>query len=461
MHLAGPGEVVISGHARDQLTPDLDADVEDLGDCYLRHVSEPVRAYRIGPPGPRPVIKPSRSMDEMKPTIAVVPFSPHHIPADRDIVGEVLADEVIRALSRSPDVSVISRLSTTVFRGRAVPVAEIGAILNADYVLSGAYSGDERNVVLDAELADAKTGRILWTDRLKGSVADLLTGEQELVSSLVYEVSAAVIRRELQRSRSEPLPTLRAYTLLMGAIALLHRLSLRDFNEARTLLQALIDRGVRQPAPLAWLAKWHVLRVQQGWSEDERQDAYLASEATKHALDMDPECSLALAIDGLVHTHFTKKHDLAMERFDQAIAAEPNNPLAWLLKGTLQAFMSQGDEAVENTQRAIKLTPLDPHRYYYDSLSATACISAGRYQKALDLALRSLRANRKHTSTLRAVAVSQWQLGQHEAARETMKELLKLDPTMTVGRWLERAAAAPYRLGQEVADVFRKLGVPN
>jgi adenylate cyclase len=176
---------------------------------------------------------------------------------------------------------------------------------------------------------------------------------------------------------------------------------------------------------------------------------------------MDPECSLALAIDGLVHTHFTKKHDLAMERFDQAIAAEPNNPLAWLLKGTLQAFMSQGDEAVENTQRAIKLTPLDPHRYYYDSLSATACISAGRYQKALDLALRSLRANRKHTSTLRAVAVSQWQLGQHEAARETMKELLKLDPTMTVGRWLERAAAAPYRLGQEVADVFRKLGVPN
>jgi adenylate cyclase len=461
MNLAGPGEIVISAHARDQLTADLDADVEDLGDCYLRHVSQPVRAYRIGPPGPRPVIKPSRSMDEMKPTIAVVPFAPHNVPAERDVIGEVLAEEVIRTLSRSPDMSVISRLSTTVFRGRDASVAEIGGVLSADYVLSGRYTADGRNLALNAELADAKTGRILWTERLNGSIADLLTGEQELVSRLVSEIGAAVIRRELQRSRAEPLPTLRAYTLLMGAIALMHRLSLRDFNEARTLLQALIDRGVRQPAPLAWLAKWHVLRVQQGWSEDERQDAYLASEATKHALDMDAECSLALAVDGLVHTHLSRKLDVAMDRYDQAILADPNNPLAWLLKGTLQAFMSQGEEAVDNTQRAIKLTPLDPHRYYYDSLAATACLSAGRWDQALSLAQRSLRANRKHTSTLRAVAVAQWQLGQHDSARQTAHQLMQLEPTLTVSRWLERAPSAPYRLGQEVAEVFRKLGVPD
>jgi len=52
--LAGPGEIVVSADVRDQLAPVLDADVEDLGLCYLKHVHEPVRAYRIGPPGPRP-----------------------------------------------------------------------------------------------------------------------------------------------------------------------------------------------------------------------------------------------------------------------------------------------------------------------------------------------------------------------------------------------------------------------
>ena len=46
--LAGPGEIVISSELRDQLTDGLDAELEDLGDCHLKHVAEPVRAYRVG-----------------------------------------------------------------------------------------------------------------------------------------------------------------------------------------------------------------------------------------------------------------------------------------------------------------------------------------------------------------------------------------------------------------------------
>jgi adenylate cyclase len=461
MSLAGPGEIVISAHARDQLTADLDADVEDLGDCFLRHVSQPVRAYRVGPPGPRPVIKPSRSMEEMKPTIAVVPFAPHLVPADRDVIGEVLAEEVIRALSRSPELSVISRLSTTVLRGRNLAISEIGGLLNADYVLSGRYGGDESRVVLDAELSDAKSGRILWTDRLRGSVEDLLTGRQELVSQLISEIGAAVVRRELQRSRVEPLPTLRAYTLLMGAIALMHRLSLHEFNEARRLLDALIERGTHQPVPYAWLANWHVLRVQQGWSTDDRQDAYWALEATKRALDMDPECSLALAVDGFVHTNLLKKLDVARDCYEHAIRANPSNPLAWLLKGTLHAFMNEGAEAMHDAERALSLSPLDPHHYFYDSLAATACIAGKRYERALELSRRSLRANCKHTSTLRVMTVAQFELGLHRDAQATVQQLLRLDPGLTVSGWLERSPAAPYPIGKQTAEALRKSGLPE
>jgi class 3 adenylate cyclase len=49
--LAGPGDIVISAKIRDRLVPGLDAEIEDLGECYLRHVTKPVHAYRITPPG--------------------------------------------------------------------------------------------------------------------------------------------------------------------------------------------------------------------------------------------------------------------------------------------------------------------------------------------------------------------------------------------------------------------------
>jgi class 3 adenylate cyclase/tetratricopeptide (TPR) repeat protein len=459
--LAGPGEIVVSAQVREQLTPTLDADVEDLGECFLKHVQHPVRAYRIGPPGPRPAIMPAFSPGELRPTLAVIPFASRDAAADHHVLGDVLAEEMIRELSRSPDLNVISRLSTSAFRWRQSTLAEINAHLSADYVLSGVYRADARRVVLDVELAEASSAQIVWAQRLEDQLAGIIGGEQELIGRVVADVGAAMISRELQRARSQALPTLKSYTLLMGAIALMHRMSRRDFEEARKLLQALIDRATRQSIAHAWLAHWYVLRVQQGWSDDQKRDSYIALECTKRALDTDPDCSLALAIDGAVHTNLLKRLDVARERYELACAANPNNALAWLLKGTLHAFTDEGASAVQCTGQALKLSPLDPHRYYYDSLAATAHLTAGQDDQALALAQRSLRANRSHTSTLRVQAVAQWRLGHRQEARQSVRRLLELEPDLTIARYLKRTPAAPYKIGKEIARVLGEAGVPS
>ncbi len=461
MSLAGPGEIVISQHVRDGLTASLDADVEDLGDCFVRHLTQPIRAYRIGPPGRHPVIRQGALLEELAPSIAVIPLASRNIAHDHGVLGEVLAEEIIRGLSHSSSLNLVSRLSTTAFRGRDVPLSEVGARLNADYVLSGAYGNDDKRLKLDVTLSETKTGRILWAESLEDDAFAILSGEQELIGRLITAVNAAVTTRELQRTRSQPLPTLKAYTLLMSAVSLMYRLSLPDFEEARRLLQELVDRGIRHPIPLAWLANWHVLRVQQGWSQDPRQDTYLALEATKRALDIDPDCSLALAINGFANVNLLKKFDVAYESYESALEINPSNSLAWLLKGTLHAFRSEGQQAVDHTERALKLSPLDPHRWFYDSLATTACLANQQYERAFELAQRSLRANRKHTSTWRVMTIAQWQLGRLDDARKSVQELMKLQPTLTVSGWLRSSPAADYPIGRAAAEVLRRAGVPE
>ncbi len=460
--LAGPGEIVVSADIRDQLIPMLDADIEDLGSCYLKHVHEPVRAYRVGPPGPRPVIEPgSATVPDLRPTVAVIPFSARGGEPEHLVLGEVLADEIIATLSRTAEMNVISRLSTTVFRGRDASLGEVSAYLNATYVLSGAYRVAGNKFKLTAELAEAKSGTVVWSESLDGNVAGIVNGKDGLIDQVVSGVSAAVMARELERAQSKPLPTLESYTLLMGAIALMHRLSSEDFSRARQMLQALTERAPRQAIPWAWMAKWYVLRVQQGWSDNLEVDARLAMDCTRRALDADPRCSLALVIDGLVNTNLTKKLDVAQQRYELALRANPNDSLAWLLKGTLHAFKGEGKPAVEGTQRALRLSPLDPLRYYYDSLAATAAMSAGQHERAIRLADRSLRANRTHTSTFRAKAISQWQLGRHEDARKTVGELLRLEPTLTVAKWLERSPTNGYETGKIWSRALLGAGVPG
>lgn len=356
---------------------------------------------------------------------------------------------------------MISRLSTSAFRWRQISVAEIGTHLNADYVLSGVYRVDVPRLVLDVELAAAGSAYIVWSQRLVDDLAGILSGEQELIGRVVADIGRAVMTHELQRARSQALPTLKSYSLLMAAIGLMHSTSREDFEEARRLLQTLIDRATRQSIAHASLAHWYVLRVQQGWSSDQARDSYIALESTKRALDADSNCSLALAIDGAVHTNLLKRLDVAEQRYDRAIQANPNDSLAWLLKGTLHAFTDNGASAVHCTGKALQLSPLDPHRYYYDSLAATANLTAGRYDQALALAGRSLRANRTHTSTLRVMAVSQWCLGQHDDARATVRRLLELEPDLTIARYLKRTPSAPYKIGKQIAGVLRAAGVPD
>ncbi len=300
-----------------------------------------------------------------------------------------------------------------------------------------------------------------WAGQVTGSVQDILGGQQELISQIFSNVANSIQSCELQRAYANPLPTLESYTLLMSGIALMHRMLPADFLEAQQMLQAVIDRAPRHAVPQSWMANWYVLRVQQGWTEDPANDRRCALDCTRRALDTDPDSSLALAINALVHTHMTREFDIAADRYALAVRANSNNSLAWLLKGTLHAFRDEGAEAVADTQRAISLSPLDPHRYYYDTLAATAYLAARKYELAIKYARSSLRANRRHTSTLRAMAIAQWQLGREPEARDTVAELMRLEPGLTITGYLKRSPSAGYRTGQEWSEALQQAGVPQ
>jgi class 3 adenylate cyclase/TolB-like protein len=460
--LAGPGEIVASAALREALTPVLDADVEDLGDCHLKHVRLPVRAYRIGPPGDWPVIEPGTSvLPELRPTIAVIPFAGRGVAPEHAVLGEVLAEEIISALSRTPELNVISRLSTTAFGGRQTSLAEVQAHLRANYVVSGGYRVAGARVTLAAELAEARSGHVVWSDRLQGDVGAIVGGDDDLTRRIVAAIGHAVTACETERALSHSMPTLESYTLLLGAVALMHRLSPCSFERARQMLQALKERVPRHAIPDAWLAKWYVLRVQQGWSADPKLDARQALDCTRRALDADAHCALAMAIDGFVHTNLLKRLDIAEQRYDMALDANPNESLAWLLKGTLHAFKGEGRQAVDSTLQALRLSPLDPLKYFYDSLAATAALAAGEYERAIEHARRSLRANRTHTSTLRALAIAQVQTGRDAEARETVRELLRLEPTLTVRAYLERSPSSAFETGRIWSGALRAAGLPE
>lgn len=396
----------------------------------------------------------------LRPTVAVIPWTPRIPCAYRFGAGDLLADEVIGVISRSDDLYVVSRLSTAVFRRRCGALADIRRALGADYVVTGAYHLSGRSLLASVEVSDTANSRVLFADRFTGDVGDLLTGNSELVARIVEATSAAIVRHQLERVGNVPLASLESYTLLMAAVSLVHRATPADFERARIILQDLIERHPRHPIPRAWLAKWHVLRVQQGWSRDFPREAALAHDQTKAALDSDGQCSLALAVDGFVNCILLKDFDAAARSYTRAIEVNPNESLAWLFKSTMHAFKGEGADAVHSAERALRLSPLDPVRYFYESLAATAAVAAGRYEEGLAMAQRSWSANRRFASSLRAIVISQVLLGRLSDARQSAHALLRLEPTLTASGYLQRHPSGAYPIGKVWSESLRAAGVP-
>jgi tetratricopeptide (TPR) repeat protein len=82
-------------------------------------------------------------------------------------------------------------------------------------------------------------------------------------------------------------------------------------------------------------------------------------------------------------------------------------------------------------EQALSLSPLDPMIYYFNSLAGLANLIAERYDRAIELSMRSLRENRLHTPTLRNLAAAFALTGRRDEAREMIASLMELEPRLT------------------------------
>ncbi|MEP5625084.1 MAG: hypothetical protein ABJP82_21140, partial [Hyphomicrobiales bacterium] len=458
--LAGSGEVIVPENVQRDLAAGLDCVFMDVGDHHFSGYNNPIRCYKALPRTDNREITSLLDPEDLLPTIAVIPFTSRSASQDTQVIGEVFADDIISLLSRSLELNVISRLSTTEFRHRRTSLAEIGSVLSADFVLTGRYTDNSGKIVIVIELSEVKSGRILWTDQTEQKIVRVLD-TTDIVDWIVSNVRRSILNREVSRARSNPVRLLKNHTLLMSAVSLMHRLLPTDFDAARVLLENLMERMPNQPTPLAWMARWHVLRVQQGWTEFPEEDAAAALSCTKRALDLDPENVLALVSEGFVLTNLLRQLDEAEVRYDKALEISPNDAVGRLLRGTLFAFRGEGARAMRDTERSLHLTPLDPQRFFFLSLSASACIAAEDYERALKLSDWSLRANSTHTSTLRVKAVAQMRLNQVEEARRTGEKLMKLQPNLRVSDWLRNSPSREFPVGRAFFETLKEIGIPN
>jgi TolB-like protein len=461
-----PGQTIGSARVRDGLTDGVDADIHDLGTQEVRGLPrhrvyrfEPLANGDLAPPNPRRLLI-AADAGAMKASLVVLPFDTVGGSGAAVAAGELFTDAIIAALSRGSRLRLISRLSAKALQRRPLDAVERAELVGANYVLSGRVVVRGRALDLYYELIDAATGTLLAVDMVPAGANDLLSTQSDLICKVAGAACQAILRNELELVRRQAIPNLSSYTLMLGGINLMHRFGRKDFMLAKSLLTTLTERAPRHAEPHAWLARWHVFNAVQGWSRARDRGRSKTREFSDRAMQLDPDSSIALTVAGSARIALDQDVDGGRRLYEQALRANPSEPLAWLLLGTSHSFKGEGAPAMECTRKAVALSPLDPMGFFFDTHMAAAAVADGQYGLAIELASQSLRLNCEHSSTLRTLAISQSLGGQRAAARATVQQLLGLQPELTVARFLKDSPAAPYAHGQRLAAALKRAGLP-
>lgn len=398
--------------------------------------------------------------ETLLPLIAVLPFVQLSPGEDASPLGSLISEELSRSLARSQAFTVTSYLASRQFDLSRVRPSEVSAVAGVKYLLSGTVHANGQKWAAEIELHDAEREQVIWSRHFEGPLSQLMAGESAALSEATRQVGQTLVGEAVRIAGFKPLSSLEGHTLLMAAISMMQEMTPDRFGRAREILTVLLDRDPKHPLVLTWMGFWHVLRVQKGFSSNRQLDADLADQFARSALVADPSFSLAHTLKGVISSHLLFHFDQAQNSYDLALKDNPNEALAILMKGATWAYQGRPIEAVELTDAARRLTPLGPQKYYFDSVSAFANLSAHNYDRAIELAERSLQANATYPASLRTKAIALQLSGRAGEAREVVQNLMAASPKFNLTQYHQEHAAAATKAGDEWADALKQAGVP-
>jgi adenylate cyclase len=430
-----PGGVILSGAVYDLVRGMVGGEARDLGFLRLKNFERPVRAYALS--GPRSLVTRTRWSRGSRPSIAVLPFVEHGVPSEQTYFGDGVVEDIVGGLASLHELLVISRNSTLKYRERPADLPAIGNELGVRYILSGSVRRTDNRIRISAELADAETLGVLWSDRVNGDISDLFTVQDRLTERVIQTIAPHIYGAEIRRVVRKRTENFDAYDYMLRGLDLLYRLTPQEFDQAHQMFQKSIELDESYAVPYALTALWHSIRANQGWSPDPAQDRAAVDRFAAAALERDPLDVWALSLSGHLRSLLFRDFESALVLFDRAIYASPNSSFAWARSSPTFAYMGDGAEARRRAEEALRLSPFDSQIFFIHTTMGIAAYTQGDYEGAVVAARRAYAENPRYTANIRFLAASLAAAGSLEEARRIGRVLHQLEPGFRVRKFCE------------------------
>ncbi len=455
--LAEAGGICISAKVYEEVRDRIEAAFVDLGEQALKNIAAPVRVYRIAVASSQPAARAAPRKDEtaVKPSIIVLPLTNMSATADDEFFADGLTEDIITELSRFRELFVISRNTAFKYKGKTVDVRQVARELGVQYVVEGSVRRAGNRVRITVQLIDGESDRHVWAERYDRDLADIFAVQDEITIAIVATLPGRMEAATRERAARKPTENIGAYECVITAKVLHHR-SVRTENDKAL---ELIERAIALDEKYAHAHAWRACILGQRWIYQWTDDmAALEKEIARElgiALGLDDNDSDVHRILAAINV---TQNNLEQAGYHQgrALGLNSNDDLIVVQQGELLTWLGHAEEGIEWIQRAMRLNPFHPERFW--GHLGRAYFVARRYAEAIEALQHVNSTDPGHFALLAACHA---QAGNDAAARANAAEVLKRQPTFTVTAFLQLLHYKDARDIEHHRDALLKAGLPQ
>jgi TolB-like protein/DNA-binding winged helix-turn-helix (wHTH) protein/lipopolysaccharide biosynthesis regulator YciM len=356
------------------------------------------------------------------PSVAVIPFVNLSKDQDQDYFVDGLAEDILNALSKNPNLRVVARTSAFGFKETNDDLSRIGNKLNVANILKGSLRKQGNQLRVTVQLVRVQDGASVWSETYDRELENVFEIQSDIATQIALALDAELSPSEKAKIRMKPTSNVTAYDYyLKGREYYLRRRN--DDNERaielfRKALEvdpnfALAYTGLGD----AYHKRTYLFGFPESWLDE-------SIEACRKAIAIDPELSEAYVV---LSKSYNSKRQItkAQEASKKALALNPNSSNALSMHSY---YLIRTGELEEALQWAVKVVAIDPtSSWAYYNVASIYFMLADLDQAKLWLK-NSLNLQPDFTFALHLLSTIAITEGKYAEAGEFATKAISIDP---------------------------------
>ena len=300
-----------------------------------------------------------RSLPAPITSVAILPFVNQSNDPNADYLSDGITESITNSLSQLPGLTVMSRNAAFRFKNAKQDPQEAGRSLNVGAVLSGRLVKLGDQVIIKTELIKVADGTQIWGDEFKGTLADILSVQEEVSKKITESLRVKLTGEEEQKLAKRYSSDVEAYQLYLKGRYFWNKRNEEGFRNSIDYFKRAEERDPTFALAFSGLADSYALLCDIGVVApiDEMPKAKAAAQK---AVDADPNLAESYTSRAFVKLSYDWDWSGAESDFQQALKLNSKYPTAHQWYASYLMQMGKFARAKAELEEAHNLDPLSP-----------------------------------------------------------------------------------------------------